>query len=225
MRITPILCLAITALILGGCASDPRLGPQQPLTAGIIDSPVGQSPLAKIPSGPDAKLAVILTQNTIANTQTLRQRRNQFDADWADNEWMRGYGLMLDPSFALRAVAHSLKVHFGSVELVNGPAAITPDGFNAVALVDIYYEPLGRNIPETTARVTVSFYDAQLRYIAAAGSKEFKLSKDYSCCWSQAEADAFDRKMFQPIISALAEFEGNLNAMTQAPNTSKNKTK
>lgn len=205
----PALLCALTALLLSACALTPRVPAQQPLGMGVFDQQPAQSPQARLHGGPDARLAVMLTRNTIANTRYIRERRIDYEDKWTGNAWMQPYGVLLDPSFPLAWVANSLKRQFGTVKLVSTLAEFREGDFDGLALVDIFYEPYGKGIPDTTSRVTVAFYDTQVRYVGVAASREYKADTGL-CCWSYADVVPYSRKQHRPLTDALAEFDANL---------------
>ncbi|VVE66956.1 hypothetical protein PCA31118_02417 [Pandoraea captiosa] len=206
---TSVLSCALAALLLSGCSFAPRLPAQQPLGSGIFDQKPEQSPQAKLRGGPNARLAVMLTRNTVANTRYILERRVDYEINGTGNSWSQPYGVLLDASFPLSWVANSLKKQFGTVKQISTLAELRSGSFDGLALVDILYEPYAKGISETTSRVTVTFYDAQGRYVGVAGSREYKVDSGF-CCWTYAEVIALTRKQQRPLIDALSEFDANL---------------
>lgn len=177
--------------------------------SGITDKPTVQSPQTKLRGGPDARLAVLLSSNTIANTQYLRERQTAFDEKFDGNAWSAPYQLVLDPGFSLAWIAHSLRQRFGTVMLVPDANAAINGRFDGIAVVDVFFEPYDKGIPESTAHVTVAFYDAQFRYIGAAGGKEYKAATGF-CCWAYSEVVALARTHQKTIANALQDFDTRL---------------
>lgn len=211
---TAIVC--VLTLILSACGSTSKIPQQQPITSGIFEKQPPQSPLAKVIGGPKANLAVLLTKNTIENTRYVLYRFDVHNKEFADKEWTRAYGEILDPAYPLSSIANSLKKKFGNVYLLENIEQFNKASFDTLALVDIYYEPLNYSgIETTTARVSVAFYDRELQYIGAAGSQEYKSAPETMCCWTLQGTVDSARAGFQPLAQALKELDTKLNELVE----------
>jgi hypothetical protein len=208
--------LGALTLILSACGSTSKIPPQQPITSGIFEKQPSQSPLVKVVGGPKAKLAVLLTKNTAENTRYILYRFDVHNKEYSDKEWTRAYGETLDPVYPLSSIANSLKKKFGNVYLLDNIDQFNKESFDTLALVDTYYEPLNYSgIDYTTARVSVTFYDNQLRYIGTAGSQEYKSKPESFCCWTLQETVDSARAGFQPLEQALKELNTKLNELVE----------
>lgn len=180
-----------------------------------------QSNLVKVPGGPSSRLGVILSKNTIANTDYLFKRYDIYKKEFGDTPYLDPIGLLVEPKFAIYTLASHLKNKFGSVDVVGDTQDFKAGSFDVLAVVDIYYEPkspgLFATIEDTTARVTLSFFDRDVRYIASAGGETMVTRNSPSCCAGHYEFVQDTKRHHSALLKALRKVHDDLDMIVVAP--------
>ncbi|WP_141710888.1 hypothetical protein [Paraburkholderia nodosa] len=215
-----IQCRAMAAaglcILVQACAGPP-VPPQVSMDDGVIPTQKPQSRAKKVLNGPNARLAVILSKNSIANVRYLRDYK-KFCEDGEGNPILKdslrkSCAEKSDPSYFVRWITKSLTSNFGEVmfyENVSQAKNSKPDDF---AVVNIFYDPWGDT---EVADIKIEFFDHNFSYVATAqGAANVPSDR-----WSGSNASDYiriDKRHAQIRTAALMELDRSLSANLVKP--------
>ncbi|MEP9319760.1 hypothetical protein ABKS89_21655 [Pseudomonas sp. LABIM340] len=208
--------LAPLILAIGGCISVPT---QKPVTQGIFEGAPAQSPEKRVVGGADKVAVVLISENTKANVEYLKERKSSKE----DSAVLRAVGQgatldafaeALDPSFALNWMAKKLKTEFGTVKLVSSPTQLGASHYDYLVVLDAVFLTTTWGKDSATASFTTQFYDARQQHIADVSS--YRDTPVRSGVSGPHGVDLF-RANHQVRVAALEEWGTKLDSFIQQP--------
>lgn len=209
-----ILLTAFTCLFLAGCATPPP--PQVDMASGIFAAPPTQSQLNQVAGGQNKTLLVVLSQNTVANIAYLKSQQDARRKELlGGTNKVKAHIEALDPQFPAKWIVTSLKNRFGQVKLVPAASLDQQRDFDALVIVDFFYQTTDWGINHATATVTTDFYDAQLARIGRASANQHVQVRSGA---PVSDDDLFE-KNHQVLVATLEEWDSSLNRLVVMPST------
>lgn len=215
--------LLLGFLALAGCATP--LPPQVAITDGIFTDPPKKSESSKVLGGADKKLLIVLSKNTMANVDFLRERQIARKAEFLSNAVIDSHIEVLDPEFPMKAIASSLRSRFGKVQVVAAQNVTQQQDFDSLVIVDFLFRTIDWGVDDVTANVRTVFYDNSFARVGEVGvNKNVRVRHGIS---SPPGGELF-RMNHAVLVDALNEWDRALSQLvvmpvapvTQAPSAS-----